>query len=263
MGQSAAAAAATVPPAFQIYSLQAAFLRAVKPEEKVYYRVERTSDGRAFASRIVRATQGSSDVSLYVVTVCFQRNDLPAGNVLGYHVPMPEVGGTRPDDISEEKVQQMMTASMTRSVPLLQLGAKEEPFDWRPFDNPPATEPTKFRQRSFVRSSAFASNSPHVHQSALAFLSDTYVMGTALHANPSKVGKKMRNVAMGATLTNNVSIHEPMAKVDEWMLTERETSWGSEGRVMIYQRYWDVKSGRLVMSGTQECLVRLKDASRL
>ncbi|KAI1410689.1 thioesterase-like superfamily-domain-containing protein [Hypoxylon sp. FL1857] len=263
MGQSAAAAAATVTPTFQIYSLQSAFLRASKPGEKVYYRVERTSDGRAFASRIVRATQESSDTPFYVATVCFQRNDPPPGNVLDYHVPMPETDGVQPEDISKDKVQKLMAARITRSVPLLQLGAKEEPFDWRPFDNPFTPEPTDFRQRAFVRSPAFTSNSPHVHQSALAFLSDTYLMSTALNANPGKVGRKMSNFMMGASLTSNISLHEPMAKVDEWMLGERETSWGSHGRVVIHQRFWNVKSGRLVMSGTQECLIRLKDVNKL
>ncbi|KAI1075025.1 thioesterase-like superfamily-domain-containing protein [Whalleya microplaca] len=263
VGQSAAAAAATVPPTFQIYSSQSAFLRSVKPKEKVYYHVERTLDGRGFASRIVRVTQGSSDTCLYVATVCFQRNDLPAGNVLNYHVPMPEVGGILPEGISEEKVQELMTEGVSRSVPLLQLNAKEEPFDWRPLNMPPATEPTKYWQRSFVRSSALASKEPHVHQSALAFLSDTYTLGAALVANPSKIGKKMSNVTMGTTLTNYISIHEPMVKVDEWMFCQRETSWGSDGRVIIHQRFWDLKNGRLIMSGTQEGLIRLKDSIKL
>ncbi|KAI4868651.1 thioesterase-like superfamily-domain-containing protein [Hypoxylon rubiginosum] len=263
LGQSAAAAAATVPPTFQIYSIQSAFLRAVKPKENVRYHIERVLDGRCFASRIVRATQGSNNACLYTATICFQRNDLPVGNFLDYHVPMPAEGNTLPDNIRGGKVQEMLAATTARSAPLLQLGAEEEPFDWRPFDHPPVGEPTKFWQRSFVRSPAIASTSPHVHQSALAFLSDSYTIGAALHANPKKVGKQLRNVAMAVTLATSLSIHEPMVKVDEWMFTQHETSWGSDGRVVIRQWYWDVKSGRLIMSGTQECLVRLKDASKL
>ncbi|KAI1779522.1 thioesterase-like superfamily-domain-containing protein [Hypoxylon cercidicola] len=262
LGQSAAAAAATVPPTFQIYSLQSAFLRAVTPKEKVRYHVERILDGRGFASRIVRATQGSNNACLYSATICFQRN-MPVGNVLDYHVPMPEEGGTLPDSIRDGKAQEMMAAITGRSVPLIQLGVKEDPFDWRPFDHPPAGEPTKFWQRTFVRSPTIASKDLQVHQSALVYMSDAFTIGAALHANPNKVGKKLSNVTMAVTLAANLSIHEPTARVDEWMFAQHETSWGSNGRVVIHQRYWDVKSGRLIMSGTQECLIRLKDASKL
>ncbi|XXG94148.1 acyl-CoA thioesterase [Hypoxylon texense] len=263
LGQSAAAAAATVPPTFQIYSIQSAFLRAVKPKENIRYHVERVLDGRAFASRIVRVTQGPSNVCLYTTTICFQRNDLPVGNALDYHVPMPAEGNTLPENIRGGKAQEMMAAMTTRSVPLLQLRTEEEPFDWRPFDHPPAGDPTKFWQRSFVRSPTIASTSPHVHQAALAFLSDLYTIGAALHASPKQTGEKLCNVTMATTLTATLSIHEPTAKVDEWMFTQHETSCGSNGRVVIRQWYWDVKSGRLIMSGTQECLVRLKGASKL
>lgn len=263
LGQSAAAAAATVPPTFQIYSMQCVFLRPIKPKAKVHYFVERTLDGRVFASRIVRATQGSDNACFYTATICFQRNDLQTGNVLDYHVPIPEEAKVLPDSIRGGKAQEMMAAITDRSTPLIQLSAKEEPFDWRPFDHPHVEEPTKFWQRSFVRSPAVASNNPHVHQSALAFLSDTFTIGAALHANPKKVGEKLRNVAMAVTLATSLSIHEPMAKVDEWMFLQNETSWGSDGRVVIRQWYWDVKTGRLIMSGTQECLVRLKDTSKL
>ncbi|KAI0199419.1 thioesterase-like superfamily-domain-containing protein [Astrocystis sublimbata] len=266
MGQSAMAAAATVPDAFQIYSMQSAFLRAVNGADKVYYHVERTSNGQTFCSRTVRATQGDSDsdACAYQTTVCFQRNDkLPDRNVLDYHVPMPHVGGLQPEGISKEKLQEGMDANISRSVPLLHISAKDEPFEWRPFDSPRGVDPTEFWERSFVRSPVFLSARPHLHQAALAWLSDTYTLGTALNANPDKVGKQLRNVAMGATLTNNVSFHEPMTKVDDWMLGERATSWGANGRAVITQRFWDVKSGRLVMSGTQEIVVRLRDDAKL
>lgn len=107
---------------------------------------------------------------------------------------MSHIGGIQPDGISDEKLQQVMGANLTRSVPLLRVDAKEEPFQWRPLDSPRGVEPTKFWERSFVRSPALVSRNPHLHQSALAWLSDTYTLGTPLDANPSKVGKQMRNV---------------------------------------------------------------------
>ncbi|KAI1822710.1 hypothetical protein F4861DRAFT_540757 [Xylaria intraflava] len=233
--------------------MQSTFLRAVDLKQKVYYHVERALDGQTFCVRLVRAMQGSSSHKCYYsTTVCFQRNGKKGGNVLEYHVSVPDIGGVAPDGISDEKLQQVMDANLSQSVPLLRINAKEEPFEWRSFDSPQGVEPTEFWQRSFVRSPTFGSRNLHLHQSALAWLSDTYTLGMALSVNPSKVGKQMRNVTMGATLTNNISIHEPMVKVDEWMLGERETSWSDNERAVIHQRFWDVKTGRLILSGTQE-----------
>ncbi|KAI0476376.1 thioesterase-like superfamily-domain-containing protein [Xylariaceae sp. FL0804] len=265
MGQSAAAAAATVPAAFQIYSMQSTFLRAAKAQEKVYYHVDRALDGRSFCARVVRVTQAQSDdTCYYTTTVCVQRGEARgAENTLDYHVSMPDIGGLRPDGISEEKLQQVMDANLSRSVPLMRIDAREEPFEWRPFNSPRGVAPTEFWERSFVRSPAFTSADPHLHQAALAWLSDTYTLGAALNANPGKVGKHMRNVKMGATLTNSISLHEPTAKVDQWMLGERVTSWGDNTRAIIHQRFWDVTTGRLVMSGTQEIVIRLRENTKL
>jgi acyl-CoA thioesterase-2 len=68
----------------------------------------------------------------------------------------------------------------------------------------------------------------------------------------------MRNVTLGATLTHNISFHDPQVKIDEWLVLERETSWGDEDRVLVHQRLWNLDSGRLILSGTQEALIRLK-----
>ncbi|CAJ2504944.1 Uu.00g123380.m01.CDS01 [Anthostomella pinea] len=260
VGLSVAAAFMTLPPEFSVHSLQSTFIRAVKPMEVVHFHVERTSDGRSFASRVVHATQGAGDACVHISTVCFQRNDLPVGNVLDYAVAMPDVNSCLPDDIPREKLQEAMTASITRDVPLLQLRADEEPFDWRPFDNTFTDQPTHYRQRSFVRSPTPLPDNMALHQNALAYLSDTYMLGAALNASPSMVGRKLQNVAMATSLNHTLWLHEPTAKVDEWMLGERVTSWGSNGRVLIHQRFWNVRSGRLVMSGTQEGLIRLKNA---
>ncbi|KAK6193075.1 hypothetical protein LQW54_012821 [Pestalotiopsis sp. IQ-011] len=260
LGQSVTAAAATVPAAFYIYSVQASFLRPADGKEKITYTVERAADGRAFATRIVRATSGASDKSVYVAVLSFQKNDAPAGSVLSYGLSPPDVGVRHAEDISEERLQEVKTAAITRDIPLLQLTAKEEPFDWRPLENPPAENPTHFRQRSFVRSPPFESDSPSMHLAALAYLSDTFMLGAALNANPAMVGPKLRNVAMGASMTHNLSLHDHAARVDGWMLGERDTSWGADGRVLIHQRFWNASTGRLVMSGTQEGLIRLKNA---
>ncbi|KAI1318469.1 thioesterase-like superfamily-domain-containing protein [Xylariaceae sp. FL0255] len=244
LGQSAAATSATVPEAFHIYSMESAFLR--------------------FCTRTVRATQGrDSNVYYYTSTISFQRTEGKSGNVLDYHVSMPHVDGLRPDNISKDKLQEVMNANVNDMVPLMHTPAKNKPFEFRPLDVRHGVQPTEFWQRSFVRSPTFASYNLHLHQAALAQLSDTYTLGAALHANPDKVGKHLRNVTMGATLINSVSFHEPTTKVDDWKIAERVTSWGANGRALVHQRFWDVQSGRLILSGKQEVVIRLRDDKEL
>ncbi|EMR72037.1 putative acyl- thioesterase protein [Eutypa lata UCREL1] len=159
--------------------------------------------------------------------------------------------GIRPGDISEEEVQHEDGES-------LRPNARDDPFDWRMLEGHSRDELTESRQLAFVRSPAVSSDNASVHLAALVYLSDTYMLAAALNANPETIGEKIRDVAMGASLTHNVSLHDPTARIDEWLLSERDTSWGSDGRVLVHQRLWNVETGRLVMSGTQEGLIRLK-----
>ncbi|KAF3001159.1 hypothetical protein E8E14_006419 [Neopestalotiopsis sp. 37M] len=264
VGQSVTAATSTVPEGFHIYAIQSSFLRAASGKEKISYTVDRIADSRAFATRVVRATSGASDRAVYVAVLSFQKvGSSSAHDVLTYGATPPRVEVDRPEDIRKERVAEMMAAAVTRDVPILQLGADEEPFDWRPLESSPTDNPTHFRQRSFVRSPTCASSSPSVHLAALAYMSDTFMLGAALNASPERLGNKLRNLAMGTSLNHNLSLHDPSTRVDDWMLGERETSWGADGRVLIHQRFWNAQTGRLVMSGTQEGLIRLKKSAQL
>lgn len=73
ISQALSAALATVASGFDAYSSQSSFLRPVKATAKVTYHVDRAADGRTFATRLVRATQGDSVPSLYVAIISFQR----------------------------------------------------------------------------------------------------------------------------------------------------------------------------------------------
>lgn len=215
-----------MPPAFNVYSVQSTFLRPVQAEGDILYHVDCTADGRTFSSRTVRATQGSSDKCIYVAIISFQRGGLPANNVLNYSISMPDIGGIRPEDISERGVQH-------EDGELQQPNARDNPFDWRMLEGYSRDELTESRQLAFVRSPVLSSDKASVHLAALAYLSDTYMLAAALNANPETIGEKIRDVAMGASLTHNVSLHDPTARIDEWLLSERDASWGSDGRVLV------------------------------
>lgn len=89
-------------------------------------------------------------------------------------------------------------------------------------------------------------------------MSDEILIGVALYSNPDAVGPNNRNVAMAVSLNHHIWIHDPNIKVDEWIIGDRKTSCGAGGRVLISQRMWNHKTDRLVMSCTQEALIRLR-----
>ncbi|KAI0016101.1 Thioesterase/thiol ester dehydrase-isomerase [Xylariomycetidae sp. FL0641] len=257
VSQAASAASATVAEGFYLYSSQSSFLAPSQGQNRMIYRVDRTFDGRGFSTRVVRAIQ--NELCTYIAVISFQNSVGSAGNVLKYGPAVPDLDGMQPDDIDPGEMQKLQANILDRSVPLVQFSAEDRPLDWRPVGMDMSDDPSQFRLRGFVRSpAAVSTDSPTTHLAAFAYMSDEFSFGPALAANPMQVGKRMKNVAIGASLTHNVSFHDPQARVDKWIVLERGTTWGADGRVLVDQKMWDMESGRLVMSGTQEALIRLR-----
>ncbi|KAI0164028.1 Thioesterase/thiol ester dehydrase-isomerase [Xylariaceae sp. FL1272] len=263
LSQAIMAASTTVSTDLHPYSSHSSFLRpvTVSADDHVRYDVERVASGRSSATRLVRGFQGTSDVCVYVATISFQRpqpskphND----EVLTYCVPMPQLDGLRPDDIGKDLNQQLLAGLAGRNKLWQFMSPDEDPFDWRPFGFVQAENAWECFVRAFARSPPLSTRSPTIHLAALAYMSDEILFGISIFANPEQVGSQSENVTMGATLNHTMTFHDPSVKVDEWVVVERQTSCGSEGRTLIHERIWNLESGRLVMSCTQEAVIRLK-----
>ncbi|KAI0154253.1 thioesterase-like superfamily-domain-containing protein [Xylariaceae sp. FL1272] len=254
--QAITAAYATVPSDFDVYSSQSSFLRPASFARNITYRVSRAVDGRTYATREVRADQGGKCVLLAIIS--FQRNSIPSESVLTYQVTMPNMDGMRPEDVNENELLRHRSAAG----PTLGKAYADEPFEWRPAAVTAVEEgddPTSYRARGFFRSRC-ALFDKSANLAALAYASDKFFIGTALNANPRGLGDRMRNLSITASLTHNLSFHDPQVRVGDWLAVERETSWGANGRVIVHQKAWHVDSGRLVMDCTQEAVVWLKSA---
>ncbi|KAH8890389.1 Thioesterase/thiol ester dehydrase-isomerase [Thozetella sp. PMI_491] len=258
VSQALSAASATLPETWRLYSSQSTFLAPANPQERIIYRVERTFSGRVCSTRTVHATQ--SEVPVYLAVVSFQSlSALEGANVLNYGLSMPDLDGVHPDDIDAESLQTMRRAMVGEKLSLPQLAADDKSLDWRPLGMDFVEDPSKFRLRGFVRAPAGLSTaSPAVHLAAFGFASDEMSFGPALAANATVLGRGFRNISTAASLTHNISFHDPQARIDDWVVLERDTTWGASGRVLVSQRIWGLKSGRLIMSGTQEALILLK-----
>ncbi|KAI3330149.1 Thioesterase/thiol ester dehydrase-isomerase [Ustulina deusta] len=258
VSQALSAACATVPDTFQPYSSQSSFLAPANGNERITYRVQRTWEGRNFLTRVVHATQGVD--CIYVAVLSFQSAASSTGiNALEYGTPKPELDQP-PEDINPDAMQAMQSSLLDRSASVMQQSAEDRPLDWRPHSIEMSDDPTQFRVRGYVRSpTPLSTSNCSAHLAAFAYASDEFFFGPALAANPAAVGKGARNVTMGASLTHNVSFHDRNAKIDQWVVLERETTWGSAGRVMVQQKFWNME-GKMILSSSQEALIRLRGA---
>ncbi|KAK6859552.1 Acyl-CoA thioesterase 2 [Apiospora arundinis] len=261
IAQAISAASATTDPEFHAYTSSSSFVRPVV-QTQVTYHVDRVSDGHSYATRIVRATEGDTSddaVLVYVVTISFQKR-IDGGSVLSYSEPPPDLQGMAPDDIAQGSGRQQVEAHRTGS--LQPFTPDDEPFDWRPAGLELGDLPSDARTMGFSRSpplSTAGRMTAATNLAALAYMSDELLLGVAIFANSDALGgPKSRNVAMAVSLNHHLWFHDLGVRVDRWMVGERRTSCGADGRVLIHQKVWDHETGRLVMTCVQEALIRLK-----
>ncbi|KAG8157144.1 hypothetical protein KVR01_013134 [Diaporthe batatas] len=249
ISQALSAALATVAAGFDAYSSQSSFLRPVKATAKVTYHVDRAADGRTFATRLVRATQGDSGPCLYVAIISFQRRSTAQDATPRYADRPPELGGLRPYDAARFDLQQVGFQINSDQLPANMHG--ETPFDWRllPF-KPPNDDLSQIRAHGFVR---FSTQNGTAHLPSMALLSDQSLLELVSFANWGSVSKDIRSLAMNTTLNCQVSFHVPAVEsTTGWMICESRTSWGAGGRISTHQQFWDLETGVLVMSCTQD-----------
>lgn len=161
---------------------------------------------------------------------------------------MPDLDSLQPENVPEDLHRQIMSSS-TKGNTLWHLMSPEgEPFDWRPFGYELTEKPWEARTRGFCRSPPLSTDAPHVHHlAALGYMSDEVLLGVPIYANPDRVGSRTQHITMAATLSHTMHFHDPTTRIDQWKVVERETTWGANGRTLVHQRIWDLKSGRLVM----------------
>lgn len=149
-------------------------------------------------------------------------------------------------------------------------------------DSSAVTQTKKTRQWFKARGRISSANGPQSHLSALAYISDSYFVGTVARVhnlvrlssfepergdttfkssdiahkeeeNSEVDGRKPRvSIGMMVSLDHTIYFHHPREiKADEWMLSENESPWSGDGRGLVFQRIWN-KEGVLVASCVQE-----------
>ncbi|KAH6605166.1 acyl-CoA thioesterase II [Trichoderma cornu-damae] len=280
IAQSLAAAQLTVKDDFLVHSCHCYFLLAGSPTIPIMYHVERVRDGRSFATRTVQARQKGK--CIFTTTISFMREASGGAKQIRHAAALPDkVEMPRPSWDDEDEAWEGVGPFQSRRIELLNMRDPEARPDQR-----------KTRQWHRSRGKISAEGGHQAHLNALAYISDSYFIGTVsrihglwrLGMTPEQVvelpeqrrarmrallefegmGSQLEDwvgrpkLGMLVSLDHSIYFHEPKrVRADEWMFSEMESPWSGDGRGVVMQRIY-AQDGTLLASCIQEGVVRLQ-----
>ncbi|KAI1323265.1 Thioesterase/thiol ester dehydrase-isomerase [Xylariaceae sp. FL0255] len=292
IAQTLAAAQRTVPTNFTVHSYHCFFVLAGDASVPILYHVERVRDGRSFCTRTVQARQRGH--AIFTVTCSFARDGSGGAKTVNHASPMPEGVPYPPQSFSEGELDPSTSNGGDEKSELREKRRKQQPFEHflcprNDFDEPP--EKRKIWQWVRARGKISEEGGNQAHLSALAYMSDSYFIGTVSrihrlwrfpfrpeemrHLEPEVREHIMRlndtggsggieelkdrpKVGMVVSLDHSIYFHNPRkVRADEWMFTLMESHWAGDGRGVVMQKIYS-KDGTLLATAVQEGVVRLK-----
>lgn len=161
IAQCLSAAQLTVPEDFTVHSMHCYFVLAGNSEIPIIYHVERVRTGRSFATRTVQARQRGAVI--FTTTMSFTRENSAGAQKIEHAVDMPTVQPPADETFQLE-------------------GDFKSPFESQRIDilNNDSSHPHEKRARQWLRARGKISEQGgfQAHLSALAYMSDSYFIGT-------------------------------------------------------------------------------------
>ncbi|PGH28228.1 acyl-CoA thioesterase II [Polytolypa hystricis UAMH7299] len=156
IAQCLAAAQLTVPPDFYPHSMHCYFVLAGDAQLPILYHVERVRDGRSFATRTVQARQRGRPI--FTTTLSFDREGSGGEKKVEHTVSMPDVELPPPSVHDSGPFETRRAGIMNKDT----------------------SAPQEKAVRQFIRArgTISASDNHRAHLSALAYMSDSYFIGT-------------------------------------------------------------------------------------
>lgn len=173
IAQCLAAAQRTVPENFTVHSMHCYFVLNGNAEVPVVYHVEHVREGRSFCTRTVQARQRGQPI--FTTTLSFMREGAGGKKQIQHAHPMP--AGLAPMEVEEEDLYR----------------GKHSPFLSQRIDilNDRDGAPHEKRTRQWIKARGRISEEGghQAHLSALAYMSDSYFIGTVSRVNRLRRGK--------------------------------------------------------------------------
>lgn len=227
--QALSAACRTVPADRPPHSLHGYFIRPGRPDTTLELVVERTRDGRSFATRHVTALQ--EGLAIFNLTASFHE----AEEGVDWQLPGPEV--TPPGEV----------AGPDPRSPMRRMFGPTSAFEQIPL-NPSTDEDPWPRHPCWVRLVEEISQDPSEQACALTFISDMGVVGSA--RAPQDRGRP----SFMASLDHAVWFHRP-TDISQWHLFSVDPVSNFGGRGLALGTF-HTADGTLVASLAQEGLIR-------
>jgi acyl-CoA thioesterase II len=243
IGQALVAACRTVD-GRRPHSMHAYFLLGGDPAVPIIYDVERTRDGKSFATRRVVAIQHGRRI--FAMSVSFHCEE----DGYEHQAKMPDV--PTPEQLpSEAEIRERFLPMMPD--PVRRYYERERPIELRPveFQRYMGKKIEDARFHVWIRTTGKLPDDPALHQCVLAYASDMTLLDAALVPHGRTV---FEPDIMAASLDHALWLHRPF-RADDWLLYAQDSPnlHGARGfsRGLIFTR-----DGTLVASVAQEGLLR-------
>lgn len=230
IAQCLAAAQRTVPPDFYVHSMHCYFVLNGNAEIPIIYHVENVRQGRSFATRTVQARQRGAPI--FTTTLSFTREGSGGAETVRHAAVMP-AGVTEPTAEEDNMFRGQNSPFLSQRAGIL----NEE--DSRP-------EVKRTRQWIKARGRISDEGGHQAHLSALAYMSDSYFIGTVARVhklwrydtNASR-DKKSGVEKMGIT----VEVIEKLKAMDDETLRRMD---GMDEDVIDQLRNVEIQDGKIV-----------------
>jgi acyl-CoA thioesterase-2 len=224
------------------HSLQSYFIRPGDPTQPVLYQVERSRDGKSFATRRVLAIQKGEQI--FNMACSFQVTE----DGFEHQSEMPET-------LSPEEIGKFVDAWIKSQPEENTRWLRNLPIEMRAIDPVDVSKPTPKppHQAVWLRARADVGDGIALNQALLAYASDYSLLGTAMRPH----GVSWQSGVQTASLDHIIWFHRP-SNFSHWHLYVQDSpsASGARGfnRGAIYRN-----DGTLVASTAQEGLIRKRN----
>ena len=193
IAQCLAAAQRTVPSNFTIHSMHCYFVLAGNSDIPVIYHVENVREGKSFATRTVQARQRGKPI--FTTTMSFVRENSGGKQLVEHAATMPSVPAPRSEGDAEMDDNDSTSPFQSQRIEILN-------------NDSPRPQDKKTRQWIRARGRISADGGHQAHLSALAYMSDSYFIGTVARVHKlwryAGVGKDKNGNAVKGTIDESV-----------------------------------------------------------
>jgi len=248
-GQALVAANRTVAEELKAHSLHGYFIRPGDMDAAIVYEVDKTRDGRSFATRRVQAIQHGQPIFTMLASFHVQED----GHV--HQTPMPEVPA--PETLASNDVLRRQWIDEMDRVPesLRESVSRGIALDVRPVDPRNMLDPDRRapQQEMWFKTRTAIPDDPEMHRAILTYASDFGLLSTALL--PHGISYFSSGMKM-ASLDHALWFHRD-PRVDDWLLYSMDSPGAQNARGFSRGLIYD-RDGNLVASAAQEGLIRVR-----